>query len=68
MYQAIVTGRYAGTVLATLGPTDTRDEAARLARAWLAVYSDAGSPGAPGAGGVGSIIIERVEEGEEERD
>jgi hypothetical protein len=56
MYEAHIAIAYRPQV--TLGPTDTRDEAARLARAWLETYarSNEAERNPPG-----NIVIERVE-------
>lgn len=54
-YIAKVMPVWASCHTATIGPTDTRDECARLVAAWLAQH---GRP-------VGSIHIERVDESEE---
>ena len=45
-----------------LGPTDTRDEASRLARAWMEVHPPQGGT----IGEVREVRIERVEEAEAE--
>lgn len=54
MYEAIIDRRYLYPV--TIGPTDTRDEASRLARQWLVAAPESERKG------LGSITIGRVPE------
>lgn len=58
MYRAIIESEISSR-LATLGPTDTRDEAARLARAWMESHPVA--PNAVAGRRVAEVRIERVE-------
>jgi hypothetical protein len=61
MFKAIIKLRYSGSI--EMGPTDSRDEASRLARAWIEA-----NPGSRnengcvyGAAAVSGVVIERVD-------
>lgn len=60
MYEAIISRFCEGQVF--LGPTDTRDEAARLARAWIEAHPRRGTTN---AGEVVSVNIRRAENDDE---
>jgi hypothetical protein len=60
MYEAEITSQYGGSRLAILGPTDSRDEAARLARAWIESHRPVRPGDAPSS--VGAVEIRRVED------
>jgi len=64
MYEACILRQHTQDV--TLGPTDTRDEAARLARAWI--QANPVDPGVQSFGRVVGVEIRRVDNNDNDND